>query len=258
MAGLVQVRLQPRQLFRDVDADAVDGGFLADALGNLVAAHRRHAGGRGQVERFLQALGQLLLVVRDQLRDRRRQALDDRQHGIDALHQRRLERLALAAARFQQLVQRLARGAGHGFAQRVLRQFRLDQHARPAQDLAHAQRAGAGEGAGHGGLQRADLRQQAIVERQRGAARIGALQVDAALQLAARQLGHQHLAQRRLKGAALFRGPEQQVEETRIDSAEFHRNGGGAPARLALCVGQWRLARRQAIPCHAVDHWMFS
>jgi hypothetical protein len=132
-------------------------------------------------------------------------------------------------------------GAHHGIAQGFLRQFGLHQHARPAQDFAHAHRAGR-QTLPDGGFERTDLVEQRLVQRQRGAAGVGALEVDAALQLAARQLAHQHFAQGRLEGATLFRRAEQQVEEARVDSAELHRNRRGTATRFALGVGQRCLA----------------
>jgi hypothetical protein len=67
MTRFVQVR-EARQLFRDVDADAVHRHFLTNALRRFLARDdRRAAFRRREAKRFLQPLDELLLMFRDQL-----------------------------------------------------------------------------------------------------------------------------------------------------------------------------------------------
>ena len=75
----------------------------------------------------------------------------------------------------------------------------------------------------HRALETGELAERRLVQRARADALLAALQVDADVDLAARQLVHQHFAQRGFARAHVVRHPEIQVEKARVHGAQFDR-----------------------------------
>ena len=94
--------------------------FLADALGYFLARHdRRAAFRRGDAERFLQPLDDLLLMLRDQLRHERRDARDDRLHLRHIRQQHRRQLRAFARTHDDEFADRFLAAREHRFADRI-------------------------------------------------------------------------------------------------------------------------------------------
>ncbi|MGF6700041.1 hypothetical protein OKW38_004653 [Paraburkholderia sp. MM5496-R1] len=154
-----------------------------------------------------------------------------------------------ARAHVDQVRDRLLAASEHRIAQRLGRDAAFGEHARPAQNFAGAQTAGFRKRAEHRAFQLRELRERVAVDRARVRRLLAALQIHANVDLAARQLVHQHLAQRRFDDAHVFRHAEVQIEKARVHRAQFDRHADATRAR-----GCHEFARGARIASHAVDH----
>jgi hypothetical protein len=182
-------------------------------------------------------------------------ARDDRFHLRHVVDQHVPERRAFARAHFDEIRNGLPAAREHCFAQCFLRHRTFREHARPAKNLAGAHALGIGEDVEHGALERGELHERIAIQRASVGRLLHTVQIDADIDLAARELCHQHFAQLRLGGSHVFGHAEVQVEKARIHRAQFHRY---PDARTARAIGSGAIrddfARRAGIACHAVDH----
>ena len=243
--------VEPREFFRDVDAHAVHRHFLTNALGDFFLARCVRAFRHDHAQRFLQTIDDLLLMTRDQIRHERLQVGEDRFHLFDALDEARLELSAFAATHFDEIADGGASGVDHGVAQRFGRHRFFAEHARPAQDLTGAHALGVREQCEHLLFERGELLDGIDVERTVRAV-LGTLHVDTDIDFATREFGGERFAQHRLAGARFFGHAECQIEEARIDRAQFDRH-----ARACGSIGMRNVARDAGVAGHTVDIVVF-
>ncbi|CFN67973.1 Uncharacterised protein [Bordetella pertussis] len=200
------------------------------------------AAGEGRFDRFAQLERQLLAVIGQQLGQVGFDAVDNAAHAVGAFAHHRGQALAFAGAAFLHLRQRLLGGLHAGRAPGLRIERVVAALAGPVEQFDQARRGDFGQD----GARVVQLRGQRAqpLRVQRGEFGGGGAGIrHAHFDLAARQLGGQQFAQRRLDVAQLVGQAEIQVEITAVDAAQLERE------RALLEVGAG-----VAEGSHAADH----